>query len=153
MGSTASLGPIQSSSGMGPGQKMQQPQSMVRKVNNKSLMVSSEQFGSAKVFSMTQRQVAAPTVSSFVVKPETKKETPIIKLTKITTVNTDEKNATEAEETKTTTANTTSQAAGKSTFVIQKPQGEKEGEPVSEIFKQRLTQFRRNISKTMVFAD
>ena len=87
---------------------------------------------------------------------QTKKETPLIKLTKVEeNVGTDKPIAT--EESKASSLATISSDTVKSSRTAQpmltEPDCEGGKQKVSEVFKQRMVQFRRQISKGMVFSD
>ena len=110
-------------------------------------MNSTDTLASQKMFSMTQRNLGA-SVTSLVPKGESKRETPMIKLQKVEEgEDTFNQPFSEAEESKASTKTPATAASIRS-----KKQSES-NESVSEIFKQRLAQFKRTISKGMNFAD
>mmetsp|Transcript_35361 Transcript_35361/g.46544 ORF Transcript_35361/g.46544 Transcript_35361/m.46544 type:complete len:126 (+) Transcript_35361:527-904(+) len=125
---------------MGPGQKMQQPH-MVAARRSRASMSSTDNLGSQKMFSMTQRNIG--TISSLITKPETKRETPVIKLTKVEESEPEVKQAS-SEEVSTPATVSSARSSQKKLS---------ENQSVSEIFKQRIAQFRRSMSKGMTFAD
>lgn len=130
--STTSLAPLQTSSAMGPGQKLQQqPQHVRRSTTTKALLISSDNFTavtkSTANFSMTTRGITLNQLTA---------KTPIIKLTKIEDF--EQKSITE-ESKLTASASTKKETAA--------------GASVAETYKQRLAQWRRTMSKGMIFAD
>ena len=169
--STTSLGPLQASASMaGPGQKFNQAQPIAQYKKSKSIVSSTDNLsiltGGKPQLSQTQRasglsatlaQIApktttaagAPTVGSA-------KETPVIKLSKVEEIEgaANDLPATSAfEETKTagTISKSSDETGLKSSRSAQPEIAEKE--PVAEVFKQRIVQYRRTISKSMVFSD
>ena len=104
-------------------------------------MSSTDNLGSQKMFSMTQRNIG--TISSLITKPETKRETPVIKLTKVEESEPEVKQAS-SEEVSTPATVSSARSSQKKLS---------ENQSVSEIFKQRIALFRRSMSKGMTFAD
>lgn len=78
----------------------------------------------------------------------TSKETPLIKLTKVAEWSTIDVVSSREEEKQGQSEDQICSARSAQALIK-----EIEGESVAEIFKQRLVQHRRNISKTMVFSD
>ena len=111
-------------------------------------MSSTENLGNLKMFSMTQRSIGSATGGSLLSKAavaDTKKETPLIKLMKVDECEAGEKQASGEDDVNETQKAADSTAAQKQPF--------DEGQSVAEVFKQRLTQFKRTLSKGMTFAD
>ena len=110
-------------------------------------MNSTDTLGSQKMFSMTQRNLGA-SLTSLMPKGESKRETPMIKLQKVEEcddmVNQPLSDTEEAKSSVKTPATAAS--------IRSKKQSETNAS-VSEIFKQRIAQFRRTISKGMNFSD
>ena len=136
--STTSLGPLQSQLGNGPGHKIQmqayakKSKTILGSLDN-TLPTTAPLVRSANT---TKNSVIPAMVSKL------SSETPIIKPLKIEG-SAEQLNSTEEE----------SKTARTVPSVLSASEEDKSNEPVSEVFKQRLTQHRRQISKQMIFSD
>ena len=155
--SATSLGPLHSAQNQGPGQKFQQQPQLNQFNKSRSLLSSNDNLHttnivSARVNNMSLSHCTTSSVAHIVPKSTTAKETPMIKLQKVKEAQGNDKPALSEEESKGTysangdTITSSRTAPSKANETANK-------ESVAELFKQRITQWRKSISKGMVFSD